>query len=68
MHTAMDAIASPNGWIDDCPGGGCTANETQTLGNDDVARATHVFTERTVEITIEGAVGYTLKLRGESEA
>ncbi len=33
MHTAMDAIASPNGWIDDCPGGGCTANETQTLGN-----------------------------------
>ncbi|MDP9190159.1 MAG: M36 family metallopeptidase [Acidobacteriota bacterium] len=33
MHTAMDAIASPNGWIDDCPGGICTANETQTLGN-----------------------------------
>lgn len=21
MHAAMDAIASPNGWIDDCPGG-----------------------------------------------
>ncbi|MGN6182360.1 MAG: M36 family metallopeptidase, partial [Thermoanaerobaculia bacterium] len=33
MHTAMDAAASPNGWIDDCPGGVCTANETQTLGN-----------------------------------
>ena len=33
MHTAMDATASPNGWIDDCPGGVCTANETQTLGN-----------------------------------
>jgi uncharacterized repeat protein (TIGR01451 family) len=33
MHTAMDAVASPNGWIDDCPGGICTANETQTLGN-----------------------------------
>ena len=33
MHTAMSATASPNGWIDDCPGGGCTANETQTLGN-----------------------------------
>jgi uncharacterized repeat protein (TIGR01451 family) len=33
MHTAMDAVASPNGWIDDCPGGVCTANETQTLGN-----------------------------------
>jgi uncharacterized repeat protein (TIGR01451 family) len=33
MHTAMDPAASPNGWIDDCPGGVCTANESQTLGN-----------------------------------
>jgi uncharacterized repeat protein (TIGR01451 family) len=33
MHTAMDVVASPNGWIDDCPGGVCTANESQTLGN-----------------------------------
>ena len=33
MHTAYDPVASPNGWIDDCPGGVCTANETQTLGN-----------------------------------
>ena len=33
MHTAYDPVASPNGWIDDCPAGGCTANETQTLGN-----------------------------------
>ncbi len=37
MHTAYDAIASPNGWIDDCPGGVCTANETQTLGNNVLA-------------------------------
>ena len=37
MHTAMDSVASPNGWIDDCPGGGCTANETQTLGNNVLA-------------------------------
>ncbi|MBW8874744.1 MAG: IPTL-CTERM sorting domain-containing protein [Acidobacteria bacterium] len=37
MHTAMDPVASPNGWIDDCPAGGCTANETQTLGNNAVA-------------------------------
>ncbi|MFA6959030.1 MAG: M36 family metallopeptidase [Thermoanaerobaculia bacterium] len=36
MHTAMDPIASPNGWIDDCPGGVCTANETQTLGNNTI--------------------------------
>ena len=33
MQTAQDLLASPNGWIDDCPGGVCTANETQTLGN-----------------------------------
>jgi uncharacterized repeat protein (TIGR01451 family) len=33
MHSVMDATASPNGWIDDCPAGGCTANETQTIGN-----------------------------------
>ena len=37
MHTAMDAVASPNGWINDCPVGGCTANETQTLGNNVIA-------------------------------
>jgi uncharacterized repeat protein (TIGR01451 family) len=33
MHTAYDPVASPNGWIDDCPGGVCTAAQTQTLGN-----------------------------------
>ncbi len=37
MHTAYDPTASQNGWIDDCPGGGCTANETQTLGNNVLA-------------------------------
>lgn len=33
MLTVQNITASPNGWIDDCPGGICTANETQTLGN-----------------------------------
>lgn len=33
MFTAMNATASPNGWIDDCPGGVCTAAQTQTIGN-----------------------------------
>ena len=33
MHTAMDPVASQNGWIDDCPGGVCTAAQTQTVGN-----------------------------------
>ncbi|MEO6193364.1 MAG: IPTL-CTERM sorting domain-containing protein [Thermoanaerobaculia bacterium] len=37
MQTAMDPTASPNGWINDCPGGVCTANETQTLGNNVLA-------------------------------
>jgi uncharacterized repeat protein (TIGR01451 family)/fimbrial isopeptide formation D2 family protein len=37
MHSAYDPVASPNGWIDDCPVGGCTANETQTLGNNVLA-------------------------------
>ncbi len=37
MHTAYDPVASQNGWIDDCPVGGCTANETQTLGNNVLA-------------------------------
>ena len=33
MFTAMSATASPNGWIDDCPGGICTTAQTQTIGN-----------------------------------
>src|SRR6185295_15864130 len=37
MSAAQDIMASPNGWIDDCPGGICTANETQTLGNNVLA-------------------------------
>ena len=37
MSVAQDITASPNGWIDDCPGGVCTANETQTLGNNVLA-------------------------------
>lgn len=37
MHAAQDLVASPNGWIDDCPGGGCTAQQTQTLGNNVLA-------------------------------
>jgi subtilisin-like proprotein convertase family protein len=33
MFTAQNLTASPNGWINDCPGGICTATETQTIGN-----------------------------------
>ncbi len=37
MSAVQDLVASPNGWINDCPGGVCTANETQTLGNNVLA-------------------------------
>lgn len=37
MFTAQSLIASQNGWIDDCPGGVCTANQTQTIGNNALA-------------------------------
>ena len=37
MSAVQDLLASPNGWIDDCPAGGCTANQTQTLGNNVLA-------------------------------
>ena len=33
MLTVQDIVASQNGWINDCPGGVCTTNETQTIGN-----------------------------------
>lgn len=42
MHTAMSATASPNGWIDDCPAGVCTASQTQTIGNN-----VHAYMDRT---------------------
>ena len=37
MFLAQNLTASPNGWIDDCPGGVCTAAQTQTLGNNALA-------------------------------
>jgi subtilisin-like proprotein convertase family protein len=44
MHTAMGVFSnvSQNGWIDDCPGGVCTANQTQTIGNN-----VHAYMDRT---------------------
>ena len=41
--------------------------ETQTLGNDDAARATHVFDDKTIELTIEWANGFKTKLQGRAE-
>jgi CubicO group peptidase (beta-lactamase class C family) len=38
--------------------------EVQTLGNDDDARVTHLFTDTTVEVTYEAAGGFRAKLQG----
>jgi len=52
MLTAQNATASPNGWINDCPGGGCTANETQTIGNN-----VHAYLDRFPFSTASGGNG-----------
>jgi CubicO group peptidase (beta-lactamase class C family) len=40
--------------------------EVQTLGNDDVARMTHVFGDKTIELNIEWAGGFRAKLEGRA--
>jgi len=41
--------------------------EIQTLGNDDVARVTHVFGDKTIELSIEWASGFGAKVQGRAE-
>jgi CubicO group peptidase (beta-lactamase class C family) len=41
--------------------------EVQTLGNDDVARVTHVFGDKTIELSIEWASGFGAKVQGRAE-
>jgi hypothetical protein len=41
--------------------------EIQTLGNDDVGRVTHVFGDKTIELSIEWARGLRAKLQGRAE-
>ncbi len=41
--------------------------ESQTLGNDDVARVTHVFGDKTIELSIEWANGFKTTLQGRAE-
>ncbi len=38
--------------------------EVQTLGNDDVARVTHVFGDRTVDLSIEWTNGFRANVQG----
>ncbi len=41
--------------------------EVQALGNDDVARVTHVFGDKTIELSIESANGFRAKAQGQAE-
>jgi hypothetical protein len=41
--------------------------EVQTPGNDDAARVTHVFADKTVEPSYEAAGGFSLKLRAQAD-
>ena len=41
--------------------------EVQALGNDDVARVTHVFGDKTIELSIEWANGFRAKVQGRVE-
>jgi CubicO group peptidase (beta-lactamase class C family) len=48
------------------PDGARFVLEVETLGNDDAVRATHRFTDKTVEVDIEWAGGYATTLRGRT--
>jgi CubicO group peptidase (beta-lactamase class C family) len=41
--------------------------EVQTLGNDDLARVTHVFDDKAVELSIEWASGFKAKVQGRAD-
>jgi hypothetical protein len=41
--------------------------EIQTLGNDDVTRVTHIFGDKTVELSLESAGGFRAKVQGQAE-
>jgi hypothetical protein len=49
------------------PDGATFVLEVQALGNDDVARLTHVFGDKTIELNIEWANGFRAKLQGQAE-
>ena len=41
--------------------------EVQTLGNDDVARVTHVFGEGTVQTSFDFPSGYWVTMQGQAD-
>jgi CubicO group peptidase (beta-lactamase class C family) len=51
-------------WLDD---GTTLVLETQTLGNDDLVRATHAFGDKTVEVKFELAIGFQTTATGRTD-
>jgi CubicO group peptidase (beta-lactamase class C family) len=51
-------------WLDD---GTTLVLETQTLGSDDLVRATHVFGDKTVEVKFELAIGFRTTATGRTD-
>jgi len=51
-------------WLDD---GTTLVLEAQTLGNDDLVRATHVFGDKTVEVKFEMAIGFQTTATGRAD-
>jgi CubicO group peptidase (beta-lactamase class C family) len=51
-------------WLDD---GVTLVLDAQTLGNDDAARATHLFSDKTVELKYESANGFRTTLTGRTD-
>jgi CubicO group peptidase (beta-lactamase class C family) len=51
-------------WLND---GVTLVLDTQTLGNDDAARVTHVFSDKTVAVKFESALGFKATLTGRAD-
>lgn len=63
-HLPYGPSAARGAWSAD---GASLLLEFQTLGNDDAARATFVFSDKTVELSVEWANGYRVKVQGRAE-
>src|SRR5690606_10493294 len=65
---AQDITASPNGWINDCPGGVCTANETQTVGNNTIVCVDSVAPANTCDTQPAGVLDGNGRPTGNPDA
>jgi CubicO group peptidase (beta-lactamase class C family) len=63
-HRPYGPSAARAWWLAD---GKSLVLDVQTLGNDDAARVTQVFTDKSVEATFKGAGGFSVKLQGQAD-